>query len=545
MSEVYEDFPILYFAIRKGRHSTGIVCNDWDEAKHEVHNFPGSEYIATPTLIQARNYVHRLGEFSAVPVHFGYSNTIDGTTVSTSPDEQSSLETKRKRTKGDAIASNEGANKNKKNGRKIDESSTSLSQSYDNFSSVSASVNVNYDLSGMLPPSSRRSRDTKNSKDNLSTKEISNEFKKAEKKPSKLRRLLFEYYKRFNPHSGAKSKGKITIEDFLKKRNMFERKFEAFTSHWNRSGLLTFKCENLSPEKAIMRYDMWLMDKKKEKNETLQLRNEFDDGDSNDGDDDDSSITTPGGGKPKRQKQRKRKFESPPVMFSRPSSNLCGSRNDEEEPENEKESSPPFSKKSRKKGNASSTMKSNGCVVSNESDVDEDWDEMYVVLRKFYDDNNHCQVTTENNRFITTKNGEKKDLKFWVACQKERTAPVKEKTINNSVRNLTFREESLLNELNFIPNFKATEKKLKRWIGKKVAKCFNVTNGDDNSKTRRKKVFFGVVERISSISNEWVRVVFDDGDKEDFDCKGLEEGISLFKKYEDQENAHHNVFLSK
>ena len=59
----YEDFPTLYFAIRKGRYVNNTVLLSWDSARKHIVGYPEAEYIATPTLEQAHRYANSFGEF--------------------------------------------------------------------------------------------------------------------------------------------------------------------------------------------------------------------------------------------------------------------------------------------------------------------------------------------------------------------------------------------------------------------------------------------------------------------------------------------------
>ena len=59
----YEDFPTLYFAIRKGRYVNNTVMLSWESARKQIVGYPEAEYIATPTLEQAHRYTNSFGEF--------------------------------------------------------------------------------------------------------------------------------------------------------------------------------------------------------------------------------------------------------------------------------------------------------------------------------------------------------------------------------------------------------------------------------------------------------------------------------------------------
>ncbi len=60
----YEDFPTLYFAVRKGRYVNNSVFLSWDSARKHIVDYPEAEYIATPTLEQAHQYTNNnMGEF--------------------------------------------------------------------------------------------------------------------------------------------------------------------------------------------------------------------------------------------------------------------------------------------------------------------------------------------------------------------------------------------------------------------------------------------------------------------------------------------------
>merc|ERR1711957_501589 len=54
------------------------------------------------------------------------------------------------------------------------------------------------------------------------------------------------------------------------------------------------------------------------------------------------------------------------------------------------------------------------------------------------------------------------------------------------------------------------------------------------SRTTQKK-FFGTVGRISSVCNRYLRIKYDDGDREDFDMAGLLEGLEMYNKYKDKD----------
>ncbi|OEU08699.1 hypothetical protein FRACYDRAFT_249599 [Fragilariopsis cylindrus CCMP1102] len=64
----------------------------------------------------------------------------------------------------------------------------------------------------------------------------------------------------------------------------------------------------------------------------------------------------------------------------------------------------------------------------------------------------------------------------------------------------------------------------------RIAKAFEVFDDDGIIK---KSVYFGTIEYISSITNRWVRINFDDGDFEDFDKACVVKGLELYKKYND------------
>ncbi len=71
----YEDFPTLYFAIRKGKYIHNAVLLSWDSARKHIVDYPQAEYIATPTLEQAHRYINSFGEFKQ-----GTTDTVEPST---------------------------------------------------------------------------------------------------------------------------------------------------------------------------------------------------------------------------------------------------------------------------------------------------------------------------------------------------------------------------------------------------------------------------------------------------------------------------------
>merc|ERR1712238_598245 len=43
-------------------------------------------------------------------------------------------------------------------------------------------------------------------------------------------------------------------------------------------------------------------------------------------------------------------------------------------------------------------------------------------------------------------------------------------------------------------------------------------------------IYFGTIDHISSMTDNWMLVIFDDGDEEDFDKDWILQGLELYKK---------------
>jgi len=77
---------------------------------------------------------------------------------------------------------------------------------------------------------------------------------------------------------------------------------------------------------------------------------------------------------------------------------------------------------------------------------------------------------------------------------------------------------------------------LQQYIGRRIAKEFMTqlsfdTATEETHAKSKKMIYFGTVDHISSMTDTWWIVLFDDGDEEDFDTNGIRQGLELYQKY--------------
>jgi len=215
------------------------------------------------------------------------------------------------------------------------------------------------------------------------------------------------------------------------------------------------------------------------------------------------------------------------------------------------------------------TTSSNDASNSDEEDDnDEHWNGMYERLKAFHSEHGHCKVPKSKHP----------ELAYWTLYTRRR---IKLEATRSGARALTLREEKLLNDLDFDPVYKEIVTEFNKYLGMRVAKLFDVwddfgsndndnDNENDNASTSSPsssvpisnlkvikqhkdeirdaalhaknqtprittKPFFGTVGRISSVCNRYLRIKYDDGDREDFDMAGLLEGLEMYNKYKDKD----------
>ncbi|VEU34718.1 unnamed protein product [Pseudo-nitzschia multistriata] len=180
-----------------------------------------------------------------------------------------------------------------------------------------------------------------------------------------------------------------------------------------------------------------------------------------------------------------------------------------------------------------------------EEDYDEEWNRLYERLVAFHGSHGHCNVPMSAD----------KELAHWVRYNHRRMLPGSGR---GGARSLTRREEKLLNELSFNPRYEKTVSEFGRYLGLRVAKLFDVVgdeddDGDKNNNNNNnngsgdrtkairieRKPFFGTVCRISSVSNRYLRVQYDDGDSEDYDEACLGEGLRVYALHKHDDPLFH------
>jgi len=494
----YEDFPRLCFAVRRGRYVNNSVFLTWDLARRQIVGYPEAEYIATPTLLQAHSYTNGFGEFN---------ETIDRLNCDSSKGE-----------KDVQIV---------KDVKDVKRQSPS--------SSLSPVVPKKQKILFPAPLTIPKGK-----------------WKKKNSKDYTTRSLLLEYYELYDPGYKGKGKDPLTIQKFMRERKMYKSKFRIFVKHWQRSGLLIMSNEEKPLKAAIYKYDTWVKDRKLER-------------DGCDGGNDDEDE--------RNQKQKRpvmlldgtsgnKKYIDSPPPFSR-------TRNPPTKKRKKKSPATPSPQTKRKIKKATIRKKStdNNRVVSasvlqtativdsfrrtaattrpyakhtSEDDDDKDdndvlWNEMYRKAKVFHGLRGHVKVPKSYDQ----------KLSYWVYYNRRRMRP---EATRSGARALTQREEKLLNDLDFDPVYKEIVNEFSTYIGMRVAKLFDVLVDDSSpplsgekeddsgaikSKKPRiqKKPFFGTVGRISSVSNRYLRIKYDDGDSEDFDKACLLRGLTMYNKY--------------
>jgi hypothetical protein len=579
----YNDYPKLYFAIRKGRYTNNTICINWDDAQREIKDYHYAEYIATPTLIQATKYVNRLGEFEMTRTKSKSKSKSKATVIATKSSRSShrpltkrtcyQISSSQQQQAVEAKAEQEGS---------YDLNSTTISTTISSSPRTHNNNNSRTDNTNKKMKKNKKKRQSLESKTKSKTKETTTTATTADEKTtrkqpnkskpksgsSKTRKLLLEYYQLINPNISKDNQ--LKIDEFLLSRGMLKRKKVMFTKHWNHSGLVIMCNENCDPYTAIERYDDWIEQRRFDK---------YNDSD-NDNDrtvDDSTRISTP-------SRKRKRKSSSRPVIMLTTADDdipvdtddddddILVDTEDEDDDDDEnvsqdninnKKKPNPTTTTTKKKRRSTTTTAATSTSLSSSSslssslevspaaleevvvvtaaervknkrrlsydaakngdnnnnnnddknnnenhqlqqenteDDDEAWNEMYTELQKFYQEHNHCKVTSKSDRTIIGKqDGIKKSLQYWVSYQQRRMRP---NVINRSgARSLSLREELLLNELKFIPNFIEVQNEFKQYLAHgitRIGKAFEVFDDDG---TIKKSVYFGTIDHISSITN--------------------------------------------
>ena len=539
----YDDFPKLYFAVRRGRLVENSVFLSWDSARMHIVDYPEAEYIATPTLRQAHSYTNGFGAFGSCGAGAGddakkkdYSSRVSSSSCGDSNKERLSERTVR-----------------------------------DHRQSVTRTKTVR----------NKEERDiTANSNSNLTStqsRRISQKTRKKKKKSKSLRSLLLEYYELSYRYFKINGDGRNEPQDqkpppistFLEDRNVDKKKYRLFAKHWQRSGLLMI-CHDEKPlEDAERKYDAWIRERKieygggdildvakpkdrstngkadavavskttspidtnrknnnsKSKSKTLESKNK-------------AAVDIPSSTKfstDSRDSMTKKRKRTPPITPSpskisksvekfkenskKASVNTDGDGNGDVADNNANDNANTLpvlpvlksttiacssqNKKAtrREKGAITRAMTSISKSTSNDDDddeIDKDWDEMYAKLKAFHQQFGHCKVPKTHCQ----------KLWYWTQYNRRRMKP---ETVRSGARALTLREDNLLNELNFDPVYKKIADEFNKYLGLRVAKLFEVKVPDnvgqgkngENPKVSRtvQKPFFGTVGRISSFCN--------------------------------------------
>ena len=303
----YEDFPKLYFAVRKGRYANGAVYSSWDTARKHVLDYPDAEYIATPTLIQAQKYVNGFGEeyrrLWEEETETKDRATEQGTATirkkSISKQQQrlrspSSLRRTRSLIRSSSLSSSSGGLKNT---LALSSSSNNLEKNNchnENHSNTKLVLRKNLnrkyressESTALTAASTAASMITRRSANKPKTNTItcsssSSSNNKEKRFGHKTRRLLLEYYqlsidscnkdkisyngnghgnnnKQQQQEEQHEKQNLLSVADFLRKRKMYKRKHKIFIKHWQRSGLLICSHEGKSREDAARQYDSWI-----------------------------------------------------------------------------------------------------------------------------------------------------------------------------------------------------------------------------------------------------------------------------------------------
>jgi hypothetical protein len=453
----YDDFPQLYFAVRKGRFAKDSVFLSWDSARRHIVDYPDAEYIATPTLKQAHSYTNRIGkEFQETE------------TIYCSNDDDSSTK---------------------------EEENTRLRLDCKQSSSAISALSTSSSLSRAVPEKQKR----------LSSR---GKRKKNKQHSYTTRRLVLEYYELYDPCCKAAAKGKdkhkdkqqlpLTIQKFLKERNMFKSKFKVFAKHWQRSGLLMMSNEEKPLEEAISKYDAWIRDRKLEKFGTdergigigvgkRKRPTTFQDGTSGNNKNGEihqqhpvstkkrkinSPVTPSPQTKPKTKKATKQQNKKMSIVANHYNANINLN------PDANASPNPVISASILQTATIAEYHAEYNTHTNNGSDEDDDndegWNGMYKRLKEFHSTHGHCKVSKSKHR----------ELAYWTQYTRRR---MRIEANRSGARALSLREEKLLNDLDFDPVYKEIVTEFNKYLGMRVAKLFDVVddfhsdNGNDNS----------------------------------------------------------------
>ncbi len=476
----YDDFPKLYFAVRRGRYAKNSVFLSWESAREYIVGYPYAEYIATPTLEQAHKYTNGFGEFDNI-IHEDQNDSSQGSELK---------------------------------------------------------------LSRPLPatpseplPSQEQVLSEREQKTTLAPPEV-----RQQKRKYTTRKLLLEYYECYDPGYKAKGKKPLTIPKFLKEREMFKDKFKVFAKHWQRSGLLMMCNEEKPLEEAVYKYDSWVRDRKLEKlgidplrtfdqptngdkntnnekagkkrkrqrpvvvlssNVSSDHKNEIKTAHSLDSNGKNELDTTPDSNKKKNPLSKKRKKRSPanPAPRNKPTTKKANAQ------KRKNANNPAVSPiNAAVLENATATKRPrhyNNASEEEEDDNDERFNTMYDKLKAYHSQHGHCKV----------KRSQHPELAYFVHYTRRRMQATR-----SGARALTLREEKLLNDLDFDPVYKEIVTEFNKYLGMRIAKLFDVVvdgeDSDEDSLSSSMKVskqkgvpiikkvpFFGTVGRISSVYN--------------------------------------------
>lgn len=508
----YEDFPKLFFAVRRGKYINNSVFSTWDSARVQIVDYPDAEYICTPTLEQAHRYTHRFGEFdeSETPIQ---TDSPTKTAAHTQPKE---------------CDKGMGDSSSPKNEEDLPHTSQSMP------------------LSSMPQEPVRQKQPKRVSSSSKDTTQSKTCKEKPSKRNYSTRKLLLEYYELYDPAYKAKGEKPLTIQKFLKQRNMYKSKFKVFCKHWQRSGLLIMSNDEKPLRDAVVKYDGWvrarkldLREKKAEEQKAIDKEENEDDGKSKTNRKrkrplpDESNNNTKTKGKEIHQdvvsspdsknpdpRAKKRKKNSR-VTTSQPKAKKTTAgrkKNPKKSTPHSHDWSPRIDSSLLKNATihpatTTATHNNNSEDEEEEAENDEKWNAMYAKLKAFHERFGHCKVPRGHNP----------DLSYWVTYTRRRMRFEEKRA---GARALTLREEKLLNDLDFDPVYKEIVTEFNKYLGMRVAKLFDVVvdGSDDEDESDeestvfsstsarqkdgqskypkiKKKPFFGTVGRISSVCN--------------------------------------------
>ncbi len=398
----YEDFPTLYFAVRKGRYVNNSVFLSWDSARKQILNYPEAEYIATPTLEQAHQYTNNMGEFEL--------DTLD-------EDETTELET-------EAVES----------------------------------------LQAKKPPPKA----------------------KAKPKPNDspiptMRSLVLEFYK-LKLKRVKRQKG--GIRKLLKRKKMLSEK-HLFIKHWQRSGLEVLCNEQKPFQEAEAKYDRWIKsdeydrwietDEKKKDAKASRKRKRKERNDKLDP----SSVKNNEKKAAPNQSKKQKSIPNPATAIGTTIGTTIGTAvgTSETKPE-----------ASATKEKSPSKRKSKKRVVSRE----EVWKEKYERLKAFRAKHGHTRIQVSDDI----------QLYGWAAYTRRRMYRSNEEKYSDGAP-LDLWQIKLLNDIDFDIPYKKVFQQFEKFIGKRVAKLFDVETMHGVGTAVCKKVpFFGTVMCISDVNKK-------------------------------------------